>query len=334
MKRGRIFRADPVFGWESASSIFERIAAFKERGFVRRESLIQGLRSLGIHRFQSFSKSLALPFVQSTDVMLPFSDCCQANRLTQVALTSLLTVQQSGCGFLFWHKTFNELFRVHRWLRQQTAQSRVQSCFLVGFVPTVSVVMMGSQSERILTNMATLEGKMIFTLALMFYLLGVLSVFVLLSRSRFNAQFSELISVGGRLNFLTELICSDGPSKSRLNRLAEVCQLSGRHELTMYARRLSLGLNVPRSFQRAILDPEEEDFLKSFGSVFLASARASRIWLRAKHERAFENFQAQESQKAALLSLRLLLPMAIFFLPALFLILALSGFSFQADALN
>lgn len=260
MRRGLISGVERVLGWESASLILDRIAAFKERGYVRREAMIQGLRALRVPHFHSFSKSVALPFEQSVELKLPFNDYGQASRLTQVALTSLLTVQRAGSGFFFWHKAFNEIFRVHRWLRQQTAQSRVQSCFLVGFVPTVSAFMMGSQSERILANMATVEGKAIFTLAFVFYLVGVVTVFVMLNRSRFNAGFSELVSAGGRLNFYAELICSDGPSKSRLSRLREVCQQSGRHELAMHARRLSLGFNVPRSSQKAILDADEDDF--------------------------------------------------------------------------
>jgi hypothetical protein len=240
-----------------------------------------------------------------------------------------------GLAFSYWHKTFLDVFRAYRWMRQQSGQARVQSLFLIGFVPAVSMWMALSQRVRFAENMSTEQGKYILFTALILFVVGVVSVRAILLRAGYDSSYTELKSVGSRYNFLTEVVCSVSNESGKLGNLYDVCKRSGRGAISSFARKLLLGFEHHHDPDcRNLLSPVETEFLTGFKSVYLDSPRDGRRWLAKEHQKIFEDFQAEESQKAALLSLRLLMPMAIFFLPALFLMLVLAGFSFRANAIN
>jgi hypothetical protein len=320
--------------WDAASHLLQRISSFRKRGFTRREAAINGLQQSGVRVLERYARSVCLPFESTGEVHLPLEHKSQSGRLTDAAVGSLLRRGFSGFDFADWQNTFSDVHRAHRWQRQQSAQARVQVYFLIGFVPAVSVWLIVSQHSRICENLMTREGKFLLLTAVLLFACGVTAVCLQMRRSRFESSFSNLGSLSGRYNFLTELLCCGDSCGSKLTRFLDVCSRSGRQEIVNYARNLSLGLAPPAQLKVSDLAVEEENYLRDLISVFLFSARGGQKWLCAEHHRAFEDFQADESKKAAVLSLRLLIPMAIFFLPALFLILALSGFSFQSDALN
>jgi hypothetical protein len=321
------------FDWEAASQLLQRISSFRRRGFVSREAAIGGLQQVGFKELERFARSLCLPFDRSGGAHLPLERNRQSVRLTDVAVASLLR-RGAGPDFAVWHKTFSDVHRAHRWQRQQSAQARVQVYFLIGFVPAVSLWLIASQRSRFFENLITSQGKVLLVTAVLLFVCGVTAVCLQMRRSRFGTSFSNLRSFSGKYNFLTELLCCGGSGGSKLTRFLDVCSLSGRRGLENYARILNLGLDVPAQLKVSDLSLEEESYLHDLSSVFLFSPHGGQKWLSTEHHKAFEDFQADESQKAAVLSLRLLIPMAIFFLPALFLILALAGFSFQSDALN
>lgn len=320
--------------WNDAAELITHMSEFRRRGLVCRDALLQTFLISKFNRLRQCARILSLPFETAAAGELPIDLSFQHSRLSDAAARSLLKREGLETGFLHWQRTFFSVFRAHRRLQQQSGQARVQSVFLIAFVPAIAIWMILSQYPRFSENIATDSGMAVGIAAVVLYICGVISVRIILYRSVFRSGFREFKSVTGRFNFLTEMMCLPMQGQSKLSRIYEVCRRSGNKDAVTRARRLNLGFEYSeRSATRQNL-PVATEFLGRFYEGFLSSGGHGRHWLTGEHNKMFEDYEDVQAQKAAAMPLRLLVPMALFFLPSLFLILVICGFSFHADALN
>ncbi|NBX17108.1 MAG: hypothetical protein EBR09_07060 [Proteobacteria bacterium] len=320
--------------WNDAAELITQMSEFRQRGFVCRDAVLETLRISKFNALRQFARILSLPFETDICDKLPVDTSFRQSKLSDAAARSLLRRRGLGSGFVFWQGTFLSVFRAHRRLNQQSGQARVQSVFLIFFVPAIALWMILSQYPRFSENISTDAGKSVGTASVILYLCGVISVRIILFRSIFRSAFCELKSVTGRFNFLTEMMCLPHQGRSKLSRIYDVCRDSGDKNIIACARRLNLGFEFGDGTAALQNLPAASEFLGRFSSAFLASAGNGQRWLAEEHNKMFEEFEDFQAQRAAAMSLRLLVPMALFFLPALFLILVICGFSFHSDALN
>lgn len=332
--------------WDVASNALSSMAVYLSRRCVARTALIHGLRNSQSVHLRRLAKNASLPIASDGKELLTsdfeiqrpaFKRTGPFDSLTQIiqgSVATLMSRQFTPFDLRFWRASFSNLYQVERWLRQQSAQSRVQAFFLTGFVPLVSVLFCFVSHERFLANLNHPQGQIVLFVAVMLYFLGVAGVVVLIDRSHgFVREHRGLDDTGGRLDFLQGLIASSASLRTKRERLIFATRHSGCTAGDQFARRLSCAMAVPQTVL-ASSAPAGEHYLESVRTSLLYSSQSAEIWLSREHAGAFEDFRAESAQRAALLSLRLLFPMATFFLPALFLILALCGFSLGGDTLN
>lgn len=321
--------------WEASSAILESISSALNRGLTRRRSLLTSLEKSSDPSFRTWARAFSLPFSHVDHCIEVKKKSLILSGILEGTFDSLNARCSGGAVFNFWHRTFLDLFRVERWIRQQSAQARVQCIFLVGFVPSIAVALCFFNWQRFFANLQTTQGQVCLGLAFLVYLIGVYYLLVLLKAGHVQTRSRGLDAAGGRMLFLNDLLCAGGKRASKLSRYYEACVRTGRPDVQMRARTIWLGMDVKTTdlhFEQ--LKPTEEDYLTYLRVAYVESAPSDHQWLLRQQAQTFESFQAQCAQSAAVLSLKLLLPMGLFFLPALFLILALTGFSMGADALN
>ncbi|MEY3901085.1 MAG: hypothetical protein RL189_391 [Pseudomonadota bacterium] len=332
--------------WTVASSALSSIGVVLSRRCVTRTALIQGLKNSESERLRIVAKSASLPLVSVNQALntqnllnpLPtLRRSASFDSLTQIVhgcVTTLLSAQFTAFDLRFWKTSLSNLYQVERWMRQQSAQSRVQALFLAGFLPVVSLLFCFFSHERFLANIRLPQGQILLALATVFYLLGVAIIAVLIQRSQgFVRRHRGFDESGGRLDFIQSLIATAALLRTKRERLIFATRLSGCATGDKFSRRLSCAMALP------FIDHESSGsaaqlYLESVRTSLLHSPQPAENWLTREHAVAFEDFRAESAQKAALLSLRLLFPLATFFLPSLFFILALCGFSLGGDTLN
>ncbi|MEN9809283.1 MAG: hypothetical protein RLZZ488_850 [Pseudomonadota bacterium] len=332
--------------WNVASSALSSISVYLSRRSVTRAALIQGLKHSKSNQLKEIARTASLPLAPGKRVNItPDAEypvptnfrLVSFDSLTQIVhgcVTTLLSPQFTAFDVRFWRKSFSNLYQVERWMRQQSAQSRVQALFLSGFVPVVSLLFCLFSHERFLANVELPQGRIILTVAVMLYFLGLAGVLMLMDRSHgFVRQHRGLNDAGGRLDFIQSLIASAATLRTKRERLIFASRHSGCVRGDEFARRLSCAMSLPDT-NFCPSDHASFHYLESVRTSLLYSPQSAEHWLSREHEGAFEDFRAESAQRAALLSLRLLFPMATFFLPALFLVLALCGFSLGGDTLN
>lgn len=321
--------------WKVSGDIFNSISSALNRGHTRRVSILTALGASSDRMFRDWSRAYSLPFSHIGKDFEVKKNSALLSGLIKGTFDSLTARASGGAGFNFWHRTFLDLFRVERWIRQQSAQARVQCVFLVGFVPAVAITLFIFNWQRFFANVQTSQGQVILGIAGFIYLIGVYCLLHLLRVGHVRTHSRSLDAAGGRMLFLNDLLCAGGNRASKLSRYYQACLRTERRDVQLYVRKISLGLETKGGDKfSGRMNAAEEDYLMHLRAAYVESAQGNHQWLLGQQSQTFESFQAQCAQSAAVLSLKLLLPMGLFFLPALFLILALTGFSMGSDALN
>jgi hypothetical protein len=324
--------------WEQADSLFRRLSdGLLRSSNLMRPAVIWAFRRASISKLRTLSVNACLPFEKKVETQPSGRTAeTQPQVLLAAALSSLVDPSFSAVRFSVWQSIFNELYRVHRWVQRQSAQSRLQAFFLMGFVPFVAVILGLFNFSTLLANLAEARGRTVFFVALVFYLVGFFWVSRLVQSGKGLFSNLDLSVVQGRLGFLNEILCASATARTRIGRLSAACSRSRQKDVNHFGRSLSVGLSGPEG-QLGIPNSLREGDLAMLSNLkrgYIYRPQGAQSWLMGRYRAAFEEFQDESARSAALLSMRLLLPMAIFFLPALFLFLALCGFSLTPDTLN
>jgi hypothetical protein len=329
--------------WEQTAHLFRLIGQRMASGTVARAALTAALMKSDSKLLQSAARHVALPLSDEQSNLAKASGKrqgadAQGARLVLKACEEMLARTPITAGLSFWRESFDNLYRVHRWVEQQSAQSQLQLKFLISFVPVVSCILCIMNGERFFSNLMTLQGRLFFLGAAILYAIGVA-----LGRRLIRVAFGLGVQQGfgssrTQLKFLTDLLSEGCQHSTKSQRFAAVCRRHGTGIWQQDAAHLFIGirkLGSEKNTQKPSAElSQESEFLSELRLTYVNSTQGNHRWLIGRQKRVFEDFQADCSRQAALLALRLLCPMALFFLPALFLILALTGFSLEHGALD
>lgn len=321
--------------WTTTARTLELVSQAYERTYLSRQALIVGLQKAPDSKLRRFSRGLSLPFL----VDLPSQLCLGANaklphRLQRQALTSLLTPNWVEVPFARWLQTFRKLHAAHLRVQQLSAQSRAQVRFLTAFVPLISAFLCVGNWSRFTENLGHSMGAWLFVCGLVFYSFGVWLARWIVNLALLGKSCQGLERTSGKFEFLSEILSLSGGNLTRNEIISVVLCNFGDAQLRTLSKRQSLPFVVPLGLQCQSIDPSVSEFLASIQSGFVDATRCPIVWLTQSHAVIFDRLCAEASHGAAKLSVQLLIPMAIFFLPALFLILMLCGFSLAGDTLN
>ncbi|MFZ9521413.1 MAG: type II secretion system F family protein [Silvanigrellaceae bacterium] len=324
--------------WEQGDVLFRRISEGLTRSSNQmRPAVIWALSQTPCRSLRDLSRKACLPLSTSaTATNRQHRDKNQPRMLLEAAVGELVRPSSSANGFSAWFSIFNELHRVRRWILRQSAQSRIQAFFLMGFVPLVSIFLGLANLETFSTNLSVHRGQLMFLVALAFYLAGIFWVRSLVRSGQGLVSPRGLSDIQGRIGFLTEILAASANSSTRIGQLGSACAGSQRVSIQGFGRRLGCGIASRAVHDASTLGHRETEAIELFNlkAGFVDRPDGGHRWLLQRYRSIFEDFQDECSRSAALLSMRLLFPMAIFFLPALFLFLALCGFSLTMDAVN
>lgn len=340
MSSKRVGPSDMKLDWDEVARIFGIIAHDREREVPNLLTFRNALQGSKNSHLRFLSKKTQLPLSVPQEEQLP-QDCGEAavvcsSPLWGIVLGALATLSKRSShstSLGWWFDSYQRLRRMHRWTRQQSGQSRAQAVFLIGFVPCVAFFIVVTNGGRFLENLEKSQGRWILSSAVILYALGVLCVRELLKRSEIKLKSKDLRRLSGQVGFLTELFSVYGTESTKLARIVSVCRRSRHDGLLKWSKSLTLGLDHDANLLLQSLLPSEHEYIEHLRKSFVESYRGHLGWLSNQSNQKFEDLQAEFSEKSALLSLHLLYPMALFFLPALFLFLTLCGFSLGMDPL-
>ncbi|NBW82379.1 hypothetical protein EBR21_11555, partial [bacterium] len=165
-----IMNSDAV-NWDQADGFFRRLSdGLLRSSNLMRPAVIWAFKRAPSRRLQRLSGKACLPFVEQIESR-PTNRLVvtQPQVLLEAAICSLVKPSFNGVRFSVWHSMFNELYRVHRWVQRQSAQSRIQACFLTGFVPVIAVILGLSNFATFAGNLAQGRGQIVLFAAVVLY---------------------------------------------------------------------------------------------------------------------------------------------------------------------
>jgi hypothetical protein len=259
-------------------------------------------------------------------------------RVLCAALFPLLLRQKDGrCHLRSVEDALSEFGAASRWMSQQMMHSRCQSWFLVLLVPVVSLVFCVAGYRQLSANLSESSGVFVFLSAFLLYVSGCICLRVVFARQKRILVDDSLAQPSGQLRLLRALLSESlfpGGSPAALNRaLSNHSGVSWQKLSRCLLFGTSEGNPGPKNeeqFTRA-----EMDFVSQFRRGYLKAPAAARLnWLQKSHRAKMQALKTRAASQAASLSLCLLVVMAIFFLPALFLMLSLSGMNFAPGTME
>ena len=306
---------------------------------------IQIAHSRGQPRLQTiveaFSKSSVASFRRLSSECLPEIDFFDEKRLVdRLKFTSLdvklafeiifprLVLERDGrCRLASASNLLSRFAGYSRLISQHLAQARAQCLFLVFFVPVVSSLFVFGGAEHFSSNLQNRAGQVFFLIAFLLYICGSWILFLFLKRTHAVVFTQSLALPSGQASLIRKLLKSSVTRMGSHGVLGAALEESGHQWLAQTGRALLWGVVSRESKCSLVVGSKQKDeFLDAITSTYLWSPIEVRErWLERTHDFLMSAIQEQLAQKAASLNLQLVLVMAIFFLPALFLMLWLSG---------
>ncbi|NBO37577.1 hypothetical protein EBU99_03235 [bacterium] len=205
-----------------------------------------------------------------------------------------------------------------RTMAKQTAQARAQAIFLTALVPTVFIFLLVCRWNEIFGQLLTSYGRFVFALAISFYCVGVILLRWLTSTSVLTLSSGSLSSLEGQMALVQRVIAHKIAGTTAQQSVSAGLLTCENVELKKLGNAMSWCFcPSPREKQKP--------FLAMLQSGFQRATHPRMPWILELQTSLFERLQLLAADRAAAMSLKLLLPLALFFLPALFLMLCLSG---------
>lgn len=328
------------FDLSGLEKVLAKVAAHSARGETRTASVVRALEGCSIKPFAAIASALLFQsqdYVSALRSNLHELENPEIRSLAE-SLFPLLVIQKDGrCRLNSVEETLTEFGSVSRWVSQQLMQAKFQCLFLVLFVPLVSIFFALVGGQRWLTNLGTSSGFFVFASAILLYGLGCACLRLAFVRQKRILASRKLSQPAGQASLLRSLWGVSSVPGSSLAALSFALCGENSAPWNALSRQILFAASsssTPVS-QRCGFKPEEHDFLFQFGEGFLRAALPERYrWLVQRHRALSQALKAHASAEAAKLSLYLFGVMAIFFLPALFLMLTLSGINFAPVTLE
>jgi|GEM_PF-676470 len=316
--------------WGDLERLCNDLVLSEARGVPRVRALADALEGSSADLFLALAPSFRIPFVDSKKIIFhAFAGVRDAElKATCESLFPLLVRDKDGvCRIPLAVALLKQIATSSQWISQQLANGRAQARFLIFFVPAVSCIFLMFGIDVVIKNIADMRGRILLATACLLYVTGCFCLRQLTLHSKNLVLHRSIEFVSGRALFLRSLLLtSEGPG-----RLLEGLS----HTLSLLPAKKWKGLSHSARF--ALLSPRESDAkylfnqaeLKFLNSVNAGCLRVSpeerRNWMERSHAILLDSMQAALARRVASLNLQFLTVMAIFFLPALFLILWLSG---------
>ena len=245
----------------------------------------------------------------------------------------LLLVQKDGrCHLRSAGESLNEVISTSRWVSQHLMQAKGQSLFLLFFVPVVSFLFVVSSWHRFVANIAESSGLVCLLAAFGFYAAGCAFLGVLFGRQKRILANGSLFRTAGQAALLRELAAAGQTPGASLSSLSQALASGTSSSAKQWSQWFLFALAHPLQCQGQAptrSGNSELEFISQLRDGYLRVApRVRTKWLTQTHNALNQSLKREAAVETAKLSLWLLLVMAIFFLPALFLMLSLSGMNF------
>lgn len=341
-----------VITWADLSAL---LLDFKNRlaqGCPKGVALPRTLQSSGHPVLMRLGEHLQQPFADAQNLWLSASEAISDPSLRDafVDLYTGFAAQPDGlCRLEDAGRSLEWKARTSRLFSQSLAQIRAQSSFFIWFIPLLSIFLIWRGFQNFFENVSTPQGRILLCVAMALYFAGLLLFRTLEGRALQLVLSDSLSESSGQLKFLEALSLS-GYSLGR--RTEAVCQAlenlrGGRWKGAAGALRLGRPLSAvsegarnraERRFPSLLsLGKGDRDnrFLRSVRSQILESpAEQGARWTEQTMQTLREQLRDEVVHLVSRLNLFLLFPLALFFLPALFLMLFLTGSSQSAGAVG
>jgi hypothetical protein len=300
------------------------------RGVPRLRALADALEGSSATLFRALAPSFRIPMVDAKNFVFDaFSGIKDAElKATCESLFPLLLRGKDGvCRIPIAVAMLSQIATSSQWISQQLANGRAQARFLIFFVPVVSCIFLMFGIDVVIKNMSDVRGRIVLAAACSLYATGCVCLRQLALHSKSLVLHRSVEFVSGRALFLRSLMLSaEGPGRlmeslgHALSRLPEN-KWQGLSRSARFAF-----LSPPKVGSKNLFNQAELKFLDSVKAGCLSvSPEERRNWMERSHATLLDSMRAALARKVASLNLQFLIVMAIFFLPALFLMLWLSG---------
>lgn len=308
--------------WSDVEKFFADIESFSASGRTRWEMIS---RAFSVSRVSSFRKAAFCCLVDPSgnetlthSSFLKFSST-EVQRAFQIVFPMFILPRSGLCQMKKGSILLAQLSASSRMVSQGIAQSRAQCIFILFLVPLISFCFFILSPSNLFIHLNTSNGRLLFISALVLYGVGTFVMMRSLSRSHLSLFSTSLSEAAGQGTFLRNLMKQSqlrgGPLYSVHKALLDSGISLERHAALFGAKTDRTGQGCPEAL-----------FLESIVPEFLRAPPEFRMLLvERRHQSILGSLQVALAQNSAALNLRLLLVMAIFFLPALFLMLLLSG---------
>lgn len=316
--------------WGDLERLCNDLVLSEARGVPRVRALADALEKSSADLFIALAPSFRIPFVDARKIIFHALAGVKDAELkaTCESLFPLLIRNKDGvCRIPLAVALLTQIATSSQWISQQLANGRAQAMFLIFFVPSVSCIFLMFGMDVVVKNITDARGRILLAVALLLYATGCLCLRRLALHSKNLVLHRSIEFVSGRALFLRSLLLTvEGPGRFLEGLNHTMSRLPApKWQGLSHSARFAL-LSPPESEAKHVFNNSELTFLNSVNAGCLrVSAEERRNWIERSHAILLDSMQAALARRVASLNLQLLIVMAIFFLPALFLILWLSG---------
>ena len=324
------FSARREVEWGDLERLCSDLVLSDARGVPRLRALADALEGSSATLLRALAPSFRIPIVDSRKFVLDaFAGIRDAElKATCASIFPLLLRGKDGvCRIPVAVALLTQISTSSQWISQQLANGRAQARFLIFFVPVVSSIFLMFGIDVVIKNLSDVRGRIALAAACSLYATGCFCLRQLAVHSKSLVLHRSIEFVSGRALFLSSLMLSaQGPGRymeslsHALSRLPE-----NKWQGLSRSARFAL-MSPPKAGSKNAFNQAELKFLNSVNAGCLrVSPEERRNWMERSHATLLDSMRAALARKVASLNLQFLIVMAIFFLPALFLMLWLSG---------
>lgn len=324
--------------WQHLSSVLLKLKLLIAQGQPKSVALPIALQASGNSCLIRLAERLKQPSVNVRENWMETAQMISHTSLRQAfgeLLAGVLSHPDGVCRLECTWKSFEWRARTERLFSQSMAQIRAQSSFFLWFVPLFSLILVFRGFQMFMENLSSARGSCLLLLAAGLYGLGFL-VFRTIERRAMQFVLSDnLARTSGQLKFLQTLA---GFGYSLGHRVSTVC-----HALEnlsdMRWREESWALRMGRRLGSCFEGPAQMFPLQRFliavqTEVLESHAQRGAHWTEQTLTVLRDQMRHEVVRLVSRLNLLLIFPLALFFLPALFLMLILTGSSLSADTIR
>jgi hypothetical protein len=324
--------------WQDLSAVLLKLKLLVAQGHPKSVALPRALESSGNSCLIRLSERLRQPSVDVREHWMETAQRISHPSLRQAfreLLRGVLSHPDGVCRLDCTWKSFQWRARTERLFSQSIAQIHAQSNFFLCFVPLFSVILIFRGFEMFIENILSARGSCFLLLAVGLYGLGFIVFRNIEGRAIQFALSDNLARTSGQMRFLETLAGIGNSLGHRVSTISHALENLGDRRWREESWALRMGRRLGSCFDSSAHAFPEQRFLTSVQTEILES----HAW-RGKHwtEQTLTVLRGQMRHEVvrlvARLNLLLLFPLALFFLPALFLMLILTGSSLSVDTIR